>query len=491
MQRQGWVRADWLVPLALYALAVALRLMLVDVRPYGDEAHHYYIAREFGATPANLLGGSDTRWLFWWRPLFSILLLPGAQVSFKGFRVGYVLLVSALAPALWWWLRARGVRPVASAAAGAVLAAHPYFVLWGVRAFPDELMATAFVAGLACWQRARHGAALALFLAAIWVKEVALIGVLALAGLEVLGALRRGGERGPALHWRHAGLAVVLALAWVPHWYALSIGGRDPGWSRGGDLGLLVDAVFLTGLAVPLVFAAVVPWRSRQPALLALGYLAFYGYYTLRGGATEHWYYVLSATLASGAIAAALDAWCERWAGWLPTAGAARRLLQGLPVSAVALVVLAQVFLPAGLAAKDAIHPGIDSHEPSYAEMVASERARDQDFWRVIDQATEDDWKGPLVVDHPWFYPLWPLSDRAQLLGSYYTDNGRPPKDWAAVIEDVAPMTLVWRTGSPHNQAILDTYADCIRVDSAQVALIRGQECKGRTARLEAAWDAA
>lgn len=486
-----WARrnAGWLVPLALYAVAVGLRLLLLDVRPFGDEAHHYFIAREFGQPPANLVEASDTRWLFWWRPLFSILLVPGAMVSFTAFRLGHIVLASLAAPAMWWWLRGRGVRPVASAAAGAVLAAHPYFVLWGVRAFPDGLMAAAFLGGLACWQARRHAWGLVLLLVAIWVKEVALIGVLGLCGLEALDAVRRRTAQGPALHWRHAGLLVVLALAWVPHWYALAIGGRDPGWSRGGDLRALLDAVFLTTLALPFVLAALASWRARVPALLALAYAVFYGYYTWKGGATEHWYYVLPAALGVGAIAAGLDAWCALARRWLPTAAAARATLQGLPVLAVALVVAAQVALPAAAPAKAVLHPGLEVQDESYAEMMRHERQRDQAFWHVIGQATDEDWQGVLTVDVPWFYPLWPLSDRAGAIGSYYTDNGRPPQDWAFVIEELANMTLVWRTGAPHNDAILATYADCIAVDSSQVALVRGQDCRGRAARLQAAWD--
>lgn len=489
MSRQGRVRAAWVAPLVLYLVALGVRLLLLHVRPYGDEAHHYFIARENGAPPPNLVDAADTHWLFWWRPLFSILLKPGAAVSFTGFRVGYMLQASLVAPALWMWLRARGVRHVAAACAGAVVAVHPYFVLWGVRAFPDELMAAYFVLALAAWQARRFLLGGVLFLVAIWVKEVALIGVLAVCGLEGLQALRERTERGPAVHWRHAALLAVLALAWVPHWYALSIGGRGPGWSVGGDLRVLVDGVFLTTLAVPAVVAALAAWRARQPALLALAYLAFYTYYTVQGGATEQWYYVLPASLAVAAIAAGIDALAEAAGKWLPAATAARTVVQALPVAAVVLVLGAQMLLPAASAAKQALHPGVHVVDGSYAEAVAQEQARDQDFWRVIATATDEDWQGVLAIDLPWFYPLWPLSDRAGALGSYYTVGGATPAEWAFVIEEMANMTLVWHTDSPRNRAIHAAYADCVVIDTPQVALIRGQQCKGRADALAALWD--
>ncbi len=484
-------RRDVLVPLALYAAALAARLWLLDARPYGDEAHHYFVAREFGALPPTLVDGQPIRWLFWWRLMFSVLLVPGAQVSFTAFRVDYMLLTSLLPLVVWWWLRARGVRPVAAAGAGLVAALHPFFVVWGVRAFPDELMAVGYVGALALWERGRHGWSAAAWVGALWVKEVALIGLLVLCAEEALRAVRgwvREGE--PLLDRRQLWLGAALALAWVPHWIANAMGGRMPGWSRGGSLAGVLDGAFTTVWLVPLVALALLSSRARRPALHALAYLGFFLVYTARGGLAEGWYFVLPALLAFCAAAALADAIAGF--GWAAPASAPHRAASVLPALLVALLVVAQATLPAQGAFKDQVlHPATATREASWAEMARREMDRDQDLWTALAAATPADWNRTLAVDVPWFNVLWPLGDRAGMLGSFYTEgDGNPPAAWADLVESIATMMVLRRTPTPLNEALQATYEDCAIAQTPEYVVVRGSGCVGREGRLAAEWDA-
>lgn len=488
----------WVAPLALYAAALAVRLVFLDTRPYGDETHHFYIARGFGAPPDNVYLQPDTRWLFWWRPMFSFLLSAGAQFGFTGFRLGYMLLVAGLAPAVWWWLRGRGVRQPFALGAGLLVVGHPVLVLWGIRAFPDELMATFYVLALALWERERLGLSSIAWVMALWSKEVALIGLLVL-GAEEAWRLWRGrtGWSFP-LGVRHFLLTLVLALAWMPHWYAEEIGGRSPGWTRGGDLAGILDGAFTTVWLVPAVALALLAWRARRPALHALAYLAFYGVYHLAvGGAAEAWYFVLPTVLAFAALAAAADAWAQRWwpdraAVGRAAAGAGRRVAAATPAVLLLALVAVQCFAPAYGPVKDRVlHPWTDIRENNWAEAYEHEFARDQEFWTVVEAAGPRDWHAVLAVDLEWFYPMWPLSDRADNVAAFFTANdASPAEDWAKLVEDVATVTILREHGSPLNEALRATYADCVVERAGPYLLIRGPDCAGRAERLQQEWDA-
>lgn len=473
----------WALPLLLYAVALAARLALVGVRPYGDEAHHYYIARHFGDGPHNIHGMLDNHWLFWWRPLFSLLLSPGAQFGFTGFRVGYILLSAALAPLLMAWLRARGVRTPASVAAGAVAALHPFLLVWGVRAFPDELMATLFVGGLALWERRWHATGALVLLAACWTKEVALVGVAVVLAEELAAGLRRPSRWAVDLRVeaRHVLLVAVLALSYLPHLYAERIGGRSPGWTRGGDTWSIVDGAFTTVWMVPAVAAGLFFRPSRRPALLALAYLAFFAAYHLAiGGAAEAWYFVLPTVLAAAAVAAGLDAALAkpRTRRWARPAAAA-----------VALVVLLQVLVPSTAVAKQPLlHPGTGTLELSYPEAVRSELERDHDLWRAIGRMDETDRQNVLLVDVAWFHAIWPASERFTFVAPAFTAGREPDWVWEVAVEQVANTTLLHREATPLSRALLDTYADCVEDPGGEYVLLRGQGCAGRLERLKGAY---
>ncbi|HEX2066910.1 MAG TPA: hypothetical protein VHI93_08875, partial [Candidatus Thermoplasmatota archaeon] len=141
-----WRASPWLPAAAAYALALAARAWLLDAPVYGDEAAHFYVARHLGASPANLVPDLGVpQWLFWQRPLFSLLLWPGAALSFEGYRIWHILLSSLLAPLAMAVVAQAGGRRVPQWTAGVAAALLPGLVGWGVRVFPDSLMATLFL----------------------------------------------------------------------------------------------------------------------------------------------------------------------------------------------------------------------------------------------------------------------------------------------------------------------------------------------------------
>lgn len=475
-------RHDAALAVLAYAAALVARLTLLDVHPYGDEAHHYYIAREFGATPANLVGGGDLHWLFWWRPLFSLLLSPGAQLSFEGFRLGYILLTASLAPLAYLLVRSRGLHIWAASFGALLVGLHPFLVLWGVRAFPDELMAVFYVLGLLLWQQQRFLGAGAALLAASWVKEVALVG----AGLLLLGHLwqTRSGWR-PRLTRGAIVLAIVLALAYVPHLYAESIGGRPPGWTRGGDLVGVLDGAFLSIWFLPLVALAVASRPARRLALHALGYLTFFAaYHVVLGGAAEQWYFVLPATLAFLALAAALGDWVPRALAW----GRSGAYAAAAPVAVVLVLLATQVLAPTASQSKQDLHvPGWEGLDFSAQELWAYERQRDDGLWQAIDALTPADRQALLLVDVAWFYGVWPFPDITGAVGSGFTvDNPAPSADWATVVEEHASATLVFHHDSPLNHALRKAYAPCISFSNADYTIIQGRRCPGQADELDA-----
>ncbi len=475
----------WIAPVALYAAAFLARAFFLGSAPYGDEAHHYFIARGFGTPPPNLLEGQDTHWLFWWRPLFSLLLAAGAHISFTAFRLDYILLSSLLAPGLYLWVRARGGGRWAGGAAGLVAALHPFFVIWGVRAFPDELMAALFVLGLVAWEHRRVWLGAGLLLAATWVKEVALVGIAALLAAELVERFGRDGAAW-ALRLqpraRHLLLVGALAFAWAPHWVANSMGGRAPGWSRGGTLVSTLDGTFTTMWFVPFVLVGLFVPRARRPALLALAFAGFYlAYNAALGGATELWYNILPAALATAVVALV----CEQMAR-----SAAPALRRMAPTALAVVLVAAQLLLPGTSDLKmEALHPGTTTRELSVAEAIDLEQTRDRDLWTLVEAAHGTDWHAVFLVDVPWFFAYWPFSERADVVGSYFTkDNPASAAQWAAVIETIANMTVLKRTDGPLNLALQETYASCVGLATPEYLLIRGMGCKGNATALDAAW---
>jgi hypothetical protein len=481
-QRMAWWRRGWTVPALLFAAGAALRLWLAGSPIYGDEAAHYYIARHLGATAANVAHADQLPGqLFAARPAFFLLLAPGAQFGFTGFRVEHALL-SALLPVLAWaLLRQLGARPLAAASAGAILAFHPWMVAWGSRVFPDSLMAVFALAGLLAHARGRPLLAGALLVGAVWTKETG-IAVLAAVGLAVLWRAVRSGEAGlwplrldrPATALLAAGLLapapLVLSL--------LVLGARMPGWATTplawGDL----DHAFLSSWMLAPVLVGLAWRRTRPWSALALLYPAFYLAYGLAlGRGVSIWYFVASAGFATVAALLALDEAANRVAS-----SRAAQAFRWSPAAAAALLLVPLALTPgaAALAAPASARPATD-----YADLAAQARAPDRlrEAGRFVAGTS-----GLFVVDAGWFFVLYPFSEAGAKVGFAYGQYHGDLVAWAQAIERAANWTIVEvHDDIPLNVAVREVYHDCVRLDNGAYVAIAGQQCPGRESLLRAA----
>lgn len=495
LPRLALPRADLIALVALWAFAFAVRWPLHDAHPYTAEAAHYVVARRLwletpaGANLYNDLQG-DLSFLFWQRPLFSLLLAPGAWVSFGAYRalhIGVSSLVPVLAVAL---LRSLGVRPWLAWPVGAVLAVHPMIVPWGVLVLPDSLMATLVLAGLLAAHRGRPLATGALLLAACWTKEVAIVAVLPLLALS----LWRDPDGEPRRLWPvrlgrfPTALAATAILAFAPLLFSLSRpGALFPGWGRGGDGEVLLEALFLTVWLAPFALLALRFAASRRLALVSLAWSAFFlAYYFLLGRAIEAWYTVLPGTLSLMAAAAGLSG---AWAAW----GRPARL--AVPV--VALLLLAvlglQVAAPETSGLKQAVvTPFSGRGQWSLAQATDYEDHREAGLHEALALLEPTD-RRLLTVDVDWSFVAYPIQGRADVV---YVQDSAGTLFWrldlgilADGIETRTDAVLVRKNDQAVNRAVREVYADCVTHDNPDYTLLRGGGCLGRADELQAAVD--
>jgi hypothetical protein len=463
----------WLPLAGLYVAALAVRSLLVGAQPNGDEAAHYYVARTFGGYPAGLEPAMPefTRALFWQRPLFSLLLAPFAW-SFGAYQAAHAALASLL-PVLAVLLARRAGAGRLAWAAGLLLAFHPTLVLWGVRVFPDSLMAVLALGGILAG-RERPLLSAALLVAATWTKETGAVALAAMAGWSLWLAVRSG-EAGlwPLRLDRPAtAYAGALLLAPLPLLYAvMGLGGRAPGWSqRPFDVGVLDTVLLSAWLLLPL--AAGLAQRAARPwCLLALAPTAFYVAYSLAGRGVEAWYAVLPASLAAVACSAALAPLARRAvaaAPWRPP-GPAR--------SAVAALLLLPLALPSGL-----LTPLSATEPEPLPDLVAAARTQ-RDLERTVAEVAARQPQTLFLADVGWFYALHPFGEMAPRVSYGLTEFSREPEPWARLVER-SNVTVLARDRWPLNLALAEVYADCVVAQHGPYLVIEGAACPGRVGRL-------
>jgi hypothetical protein len=489
---QSWPR--WLPLVSLYAIALSLRLPFTSAPMYGDEAILYYLSRYPLQDVPNLhILGEDRPYplafYFWWRPLFRVYLIPPALLGFDTYRAAYILSAALLPPAVAWSLRRAGVRAWLAYGVGLITAVGPVFVHWGFVAFPDTPMAIAFVLGLGFQAQRREAAAAGAFAAAIALKELAAVGVLALAMVALYEGLRNGSMSIWPLRLtrRLTGLAAAVAVGMAPLLVYLAEGGRPPGWTLGGNGPELLDHLFPVLWLAPFVLAGLLLPRARMVAAAAVAYAAFYAAYAFvleRG--VEAWYLVLPHALALMAVAIVLDAWFRRAA-----ATASPRAAAGPRAAAVFLVLLvaSQILLPSTVAAKQSIGAPFSGQAPgSLWQTWDAEKDRDRHLEELLGAMGPPDWGTVFLVDLGWYFKPYPFADKAGTAYFAYTDW--PPHDgWSEGIERTSNATIVskYPPVRPFNEAIRSTYADCIAFENAGYALIRGHACSGRARQLHEA----
>lgn len=464
----------------LWAVAAAARLALLDGPLYGDESAHYAVSRGWGSDPDNVTPDYELNGALWWqRPLFSMLLAPGAAFGLDGYRIEHALLAALLPVLVAEVARKAGVRPLLAAGAGLAVALHPFFVLWGARVFPDAMMAALVLAGLRAHQARRPLAAAGLLLAAVWVKETAAVALLALLAWTLWSGRRAGDVDLWPMRLDRPSTALLFAcvLAPLPLAHAiLDVGGRLPGWSSTPLSWAHGSGFFLTAwIAVPVL--AGLAWRRSRPfSLLALAYPAFYVAYAVLGHGVEFWYLVLPAALSVLAAAVALEVAARHASASVRASGKAA-------AAGLALILAILILVPSTLGAKDLASPGAP---PPASLAQLSDQLQGDDLADVVAAIRADQWAVVFLVDPGWFHVDHPFAERAGALGWAYTTVNIPLGEWTYAVEG-SDVTVLMKVGRPLNEALREAYADCIQYEDATYVLIEGPRCLGRGDQLREA----
>jgi hypothetical protein len=464
----------------LWGVAAAVRLTLLDGPLFGDESAHYAVARGWGDDPSNVYPEYGLNEALWWqRPLFSLLLAPGAAVGLLAYRVEHALLAALLPLAVASVVRKAGARPLLAAGAGLAVALHPTFVLWGARAFPDSIMATLALAGLRAHQSGRPLATAALFAAAAWTKEAAL----PLAAGLLAWATWTARRRGEAVLWplrldrASTGLLGAVLLGALPTAYtAVVLDSPLPGWSGApfaatGAAGLVVTAWLL----VPVVAGLAWP-RSRPYSLAALAFAAAALAHAALGHGLAAWSVVAPAALTVVGAAIALDEAGRHASGAVRASGRA-----ATAALAVALLVLAAV--PNTVLAKEVAAPA--GRPPASLGQLSGELHGDA-LADAVAAIRDDQWDVVFLVDVGWYHVDHPFAQRAGAVGWSYTGVSIPLDEWTRAVEG-SSVTVLATTDRPLNVALRSTYADCVQANPGGFLVIDGPLCPGRGAQLRQA----
>jgi hypothetical protein len=486
-----WLRDRWmLVLLASAIVAFAARWPLVHVPIYGDEAGMFYFSRHLHQDAQNVHEfdsgqALQTAMFFWHRPLFRLLFAPGAWISFHAYRVEFIAFSALLAPLTLMLLQTLAVRRWLILVGGTAAAAYPLFVHWSSIAFPDTPMLVAFVGALLAHERRRTSLAAALFVASLWFKETAIVGLGAFLVLHMVSLVRSGARR-----WRASlrdpilakyGAASILGL--LPLAVYMVLGGHRPGWSSGINGRELPGALLPSLWVLPLIVVGLRWARTRFYAIVALAYMCFYLALTwVLHTWVQDWYQVQPVFLGLVAALLVLDEILRRVA----ETGARRTFASAV----VILVIAIQIFVPASWPLKQAAtNPWGHPAQPSLAETYR----RDHYFDAVADLEAHlggTDHRAVFTIDLPLFYVLYPLAENSADVRWSYTDHNFTRRTEIArytnLMDGTANVTVLQtsKTDHPLNIALRTAYSDCVDYRNSDFVLMHGQRCPGRLQRV-------
>jgi hypothetical protein len=479
--------------IAAYALALIVRLRLIDSPPYGDEGLYYTLARRPGLDPVNVhfLYAQSPMVLhqfFYQRPLHYLLLAPGAQGSFETFRLGHVLLSSLLPVATVLLLRADGTRRVLAYAAAAATALLPSFVVWGSIAYPDSLATTATAFALWALRSQRHGLVFVFGLAALWTKEAAAIPLGLALVVELLRA--RAARRLWPLRLRRAETAMVFAFALgpLPHLVALRLGAPFPGALRPGDHAAVFDGLLLTTWFLPILAAGLLWPRTRPLAAVALGSAAtYFALHVFLDQAVEAWYVVATSHLALVGVALVVD---EGWTRLAPR-GAPGRAANVLVTGAVAFLLVAAIAMPTGTAKGRLLKPLSRLSDNDLEDAIRFEHTREAPLRQALTELRMENGQTVFVVDVYLPFVLHPIaSTHTEALAAWtgvVVDFGLPIEPWIQAVEGGANRTLIEKHDNALNEALRHVYASCAVFENDMYVVLESGACTGRGAELEQA----
>lgn len=478
-----------LVYVVVYLVALSVHAHAVVHAPYGDEAFHYAAATRLWQPDSNVhvfyaSESLDFNLLFWQRPVFFLLLAPAAAISFDAFQMFHTLLVSALPVVIVGLARSLGVARLSAGAVGLSAGIHPLLVVWTTRMFPDGLAATFALTALLLWTRGRHAHAVAVALAATWIKETAGLVLIALVVLWVFPAvarrLRLSPAEKPAGPWW--GAPVALAVAPLPIMYSLYLGGRFPGWVRDGNASTLLNVLVGSVLVFPFLVASLAFPRARLVGAMAIGYLAFFfGYAVFYNHQVQGWYVAIPLSLALVASAAAahgLDEEVRR-----------RFATRARPFLTILLALLVAVsVLPTGSAGRSIISGGLPGGPASLGATSAFMHLEGADMVAAIDAFERTTESKVVVVDASWLYLYYPFGfgrDRVTFARSdFLVPNNQ---SWEPVIDAIETWDTVTVIGADDGRrqvglTLREVYQECTLFANPSYQLVRGAECAGRGA---------
>jgi hypothetical protein len=486
---------------ALYLGAAIVRFRFLNAHFWIDESAVFYNAATGGRSTSNVFFEDSsmpallsTNWLFWQRPLHALLMAPAAMLGEVAFRTFHILIAASLPVVFVILLRQLGVRAGLAYAAGAIVTLVPAFVVYGVYAFPDTPMLVALVCGLVLRNWGREGIGGLLVVAAVGIKEFAYIALLALLAPTLLRMVRQWTRPGGLQIDRFE--AMLLAGACIGLWpllYALSLGAQFPGWYRGGSYAEILDRSLLLIWFLPLVLLAAWSARRRAYAFLALAYPVFFLAFHASGRGVPLSYFMISGLF--GLLVAVLvmeDLW-QKTAG--STVG--RRALVG-GVAFLAAACLCLVVLPYSHPAKQPLTSPVsaalrtspvlgvsDWSLPEWSRYLDTYRDA---YWEGIEFVADSDWDTVFLVDGNWHDQYYPLPQRVPTVRLGFTDKLGVETDYvdrfSRVLENMTDVGLILKTDSKGNQAVRNAYSDCIVFENAEVAVIEGPRCAGRSQRL-------
>lgn len=502
VDRDALVRRAWTVlPLALlYGLALWTRLRIWHSFPYGDEGGFYYVAGHFWHAPPNLEnlynpGWFDFRPVFWVRPMHFLLLFPGGIFSFESYRFLNIAYTSLLPVLAFVILRGWGARRALAFLVGLAVAFAPVFVVWGVITIPDGPMTVVFALALVAAQRGWYHAAGALLTLAVWVKEVAIVGVAFLLATAVWSG-RRDFQAWPLrLNKPQTAYLGALILGPLALMYAMTVRAPLPGGLSETEPKWLLDQLFMTSWLIPLLPVGLLWPRSRFPAALGLAYPVFYVVYTqLLGRGVNLWYLVLPNFLVLLGAAMTLNE------AWNQAAPQRRTVVRWIP-AALALFLTAilavSILAPNSEGKADWVQPLSQTRLNNLRQSVDYEVSRDNDLQAAIQAMRLAPERDVFLADlyEPYVvYPVAVQSGRVWNSNSWDTEHfGAEVSRWSDAIESRAHVTLVdknrWGRPTALIVAVQEVYADCAVHDSARYLVIEGASCAGRGDELEASFE--
>lgn len=477
---------------ALYAIALAARWVMIEALPYNDEGLHWYHSRHWlEKVPVDMVDVYGSTWFHpWWiglqRPVWYILFMPAAKVSFEAWRTQVVLLTSLLPVAGYALSRVWHTRRPAAVGAGLLLALWPILVTFGGFGLMDELMTVVLLFALAAFDDGRVKLAAGLFLLACWIKELAWPAI----GLFLLLTFREEVRKGEAAWWplklgrRSSTLSIPFILGPLPFILSLSQGLPVPGMGNPPYTLRLLDSLVGTAWLWPILIVGIARPATRRVAIIGTGIAFYFLVWNLAQREVMIWYHMLPISLAFVAAPTILDTWIRT-----------RELKRGWAEAAsifVSIIMVTTIAVPGDVVAGRWLAPVSGQRFANLQESYSWElHERDRDIFEALNSLPSGPGKQVLIMDVEGSLVIAKVAERgtrivfaspAFILRFNQSIEAIPTQfeasDGAVANNDTTAI----------HQAMFATYGDCAR-DIGDWWVFDPSGCRGRVDRFMAAFE--